>query len=397
MLVFVLWACQSPKEAAPFNAAEQAYLQTLLPTEALADETNALAGQPEAEAFGELLFFEHELSPQGVSCASCHDPNHAFSDPLPLSIGISETGRHSPSLLGVAHQRWLNWDGSCDSLWCQAIGPIEKANEMGSTRTRLTSVIADLERLRTPYEALFGPLPAHDHWPLDAAPGEMDPVLNEAWLSLSDEDKSAATGVLVNVAKSIAAYEATLTIPEAPIDELAIRYQDDPEAAFDWLDADARRGLELFTGEGQCNSCHLGSLGSNLEFHNIGLPLSDTLDPDDLGRYLGIEALRENPFNSAGEYSDDPSGFKANRIDQLIQSTEQLGQFKVPHLRNLTSSAPYMHSGQFETLEAVVRHYSEMDDVPLQGHIEDFLQPQNWSDDDIESLVSFLELFSAAN
>ena len=46
---------------------------------------------------------------------------------------------------------------------------------MGGSRTRLTTVIAGVERLKTPYEALFGPLPAHDHWPLDAAPIDSEP------------------------------------------------------------------------------------------------------------------------------------------------------------------------------------------------------------------------------
>ena len=163
---------------------------------------------------------------------------------------------------------------------------------------------------------------------------------------MAAEDQDAATQVLVNVAKNIAAYEATLTPPRAPIDELAEIYIADPQDAAEWLDEQTRRGLDLFTGDGQCNTCHLGLLGSNLEFHNIGLPLSDTLDADDLGRYSGIDLLQESPFNAAGPYSDAPNGYKAQRIEQLIQSTEQLGQFKVPHLRELTHSAPYMHSGQ---------------------------------------------------
>ena len=104
--------------------------------------------------------------------------------------------------------------------------------------------------------------------------------------------------------------------------------------------------------------------------------------------------LRENPFNSAGIYSDATSGTKANVIDQLVQSTEQLGQFKVPHLRELARSAPYMHSGQFQSLNETILHYSEMNDVPLQGHIEDFLVPLDWPEEDIEAVISFLMLFS---
>ncbi|MGC6509707.1 MAG: cytochrome-c peroxidase [Myxococcota bacterium] len=393
-MLLILLSCQPQKESTPFLAHEAEYLNSLIPMAVELDETNSLSGQSEAVTFGEILFFEHDISPAGVSCANCHDPSHAFSDPLPLSVGVDNTQRHAPSLWGSGYQRWLNWDGSCDTLWCQAIGPIEKSNEMGSTRTRLAIVISETERLKNKYESLFGPLPETDHWPLDAMPSETNDTHNAAWMSMAEADQQAATEVMVNIAKSIGAFEATLIPPPAPIDELSALYQADPQAAADWLDATSRRGLDLFSGEGHCSSCHLGLFGSNLEFHNIGLPLSETQDTEDYGRYTGIEMLRENPFNSAGIYSDAPSGTKANVIDQLVQSTEQLGQFKVPHLRELARSAPYMHSGQFQSLNETILHYSEMNDVPLQGHIEDFLVPLDWPEEDIEAVISFLMLFS---
>ena len=122
-MLLVFFSCQPDKIDGPFRPHEAAYLNSLVPMEVQLDETNSVSGQAEAEAFGEILFFEHDISPTGISCASCHDPSHAFSDPLPLSIGVDETLRHAPSLWGSGYQRWYNWDGSCDTLWCQAIGP----------------------------------------------------------------------------------------------------------------------------------------------------------------------------------------------------------------------------------------------------------------------------------
>jgi cytochrome c peroxidase len=99
--------------------------------------TNAFADDPRAARLGQRLFFEKRFSRNGeISCATCHDPARAFSDGLPRSQGVAEALRNAPTVLNAAHQRWLFWDGRADSLWAQALSPIENPLEMGSNRVR---------------------------------------------------------------------------------------------------------------------------------------------------------------------------------------------------------------------------------------------------------------------
>ena len=78
------------------------------------------------------------------------------------------------------------------------------------------------------------------------------------------------------------------------------------------------------------------------------------LEPLDIGRYDGIDMLRANEFNSAGQWSDEPEGIKSNRILASIKRPNNLGQFKTPTLREVLHTGPYMHGGHFETLEEVL-------------------------------------------
>ena len=71
-------------------------------------------------------------------------------------------------ITGVAYSAWLFWDGRKDSMWSQALGPLEDAVEHGGNRTQYVHLIA--EHYREPYEAIFGPLPDLSHLPLSAGP-----------------------------------------------------------------------------------------------------------------------------------------------------------------------------------------------------------------------------------
>ncbi len=360
------------------------------------DETNVWDGDRKAIAFGETLFSDTRLSTAEISCQTCHDPNKGFSDGEQLSQGVNQTVLHSPSLWEVAKQRWFFWNGRCDSLWCQAISPIESSDEMDSSRTELVFNLVENDDLRIAYEEIFAPLPDISNWPRVAKPTQNpeDPA-NIAWTTMSEEEQHQATQVLVNVAKSIAAFEATFSVKEAPIDQFVTLFLADEQTALDSLTASEQEGLRLFIGDGNCHLCHSGNLFSDMEFHNIGLAPREWLVNTDLARYDGITFLRTNPFNSASEWSDAPNGERARRIDRLSQTTEQLGQFKTPTLRNLTTSSPYMHGGHFETLDEVIGHYSTLTETPENGHVEEFLQPRNWNDQQISSLVDFLLLLSS--
>ncbi|MFN3305345.1 MAG: cytochrome-c peroxidase [Roseateles sp.] len=103
-----------------------------------ADPSNAVERQPAAVALGRRLFEDARLSRNGaVSCRSCHDPARQFQDGLPVSRGIATGTRRAMPIVGAGHATWLFWDGRKDSLWAQALGPLEDPLEHGLNRTRL--------------------------------------------------------------------------------------------------------------------------------------------------------------------------------------------------------------------------------------------------------------------
>ncbi|MBA2321977.1 MAG: cytochrome C peroxidase, partial [Deltaproteobacteria bacterium] len=149
-------------------------------------------------------------------------------------------------------------------------------------------------------------------------------------------------------------------------------------------------GLGIFVGKGNCHFCHLGPALTSGEFHNIGLGSRDWLDLADRGRFDGIPTVLADPFNGAGQWSDDPVA-GTEKLVHLVQGAETMGQYKVPTLRNVALTAPYMHGGHFATLEEVVRYYSELDELTPWGHREDLMVQLDLTDAEIAAVVIFLE------
>lgn len=395
--LLTLTACTADKEAElfqGFTASEIRSMERITEkTSPPLDASNKWDGNEDAISFGEELFQNTTLSAEGISCSTCHNPEKGFSDGLKLSEGVGETSRHAPHLYEQKTQTWFFWDGRCDSLWCQAISPIEAPKEMNASRTEVAFAIREDSDLKEMYETIFGSLPDMSSWPRQARPDEDEasaPAM--AWSSMSEDEQDAATEVLVNAVKSIAAFEATIETPVSEIDSFAMLYRENPEEALASLTVEQEQGLRLFVGKGNCHFCHSGSSFTNGEFHNIGLGERDWLLDTDNGRYLGIDALEANPFNRQGIWSDSTEDQLASRIDRLARSTEQLGQFKVPSLRNVRNTAPYMHGGHFETLEEVVQFYITLGEEPVQGHREELVMRQDWSPEEVAALVSFLEM-----
>jgi cytochrome c peroxidase len=77
-------------------------------------------------------------------------------------------------------------------------------------------------------------------------------------------------------------------------------------------------------------------------------------------------------------------------IARLVQSGEQVGQFKTPSLRNISRSAPYMHGGHFADLHQVVDNYNELEEDVGLGHLETFMVPLGWGEDEVDAVVAFL-------
>ena len=327
------------------------------------DASNRVSGSPQAIALGENLFFEPRLSAKGnVLCASCHVPYRGWQDGRARALGQVEVDRNTPSLLNVRWNRWFGWDGAGDSLWAQSIRPILDPREMGASAPHAAALVRGDPEHRCRFEKAFGaPPPADDQ------------------------------AVLVAIGKALAAFQETLVSGRSPFDEFrdALERGDLERAA--QYPAAARRGLRIFIGRGACNTCHFGPAFTNGEFHDIGIAHFIRRGEVDPGRHGGIRRLKENPFNLLGRYNDDAAGASATKTRHVALDHRNFGEFKVPSLRNVALTAPYMHNGSLATLAEVVRHYSELNLERLHADGESILKLLRLNDQEAADLVAFLE------
>jgi cytochrome c peroxidase len=395
-------ACALPQEGlSPERFARK--LSRLSPRPELSpDPTNAFALDERAARFGRALFFDARLSPDGsFSCATCHDPARAFTDGRPLSLGRELLTRNAPTLLDVGRRRWLFWDGRADSLWAQARHPLESPIEMDGDRLALAHLLQSDAGYRAKYEELFGRLPElmdGARFPARAKPmpkHERDPR-HLAWERMTTDDRAQIDALLSNVSKSLAAFQRRLQTGRSKFDEFASAYLGGDAAGGGHLSAEARRGLELFLGKGQCTLCHMGPELTDEEFHHIAVPPLNEELPIDQGRHLGAILVKRDPFNASGEHSDQPEGETADFVRLLISDADQFGEMRTPSLRNVARTAPYMHQGQFKTLEEVVHFYSTLEGAQRTGHHQELtLTPANFTVPEAQDLVSFLRTLSA--
>lgn len=361
------------------------------------DPTNAWADDARAARFGHRLFFDVRLSANGaLSCASCHDPAQGFADGKTLAEGLGRADRHTPSLWNSAFQRWYFWDGRVDTLWGQAVQPLENPLELGSSRTALARAIALDATLRGEYEAIFGALPSE----LDAAslPEQARPVPEDArhahalaWAELAPQRRAAIERVAVHAFKALAAYQRRLVSARAPFDTFAEGLRDGDATKRAALSASAQRGAKLFVGRGNCRTCHSGPNFSDGEFHDLGIAPIDGGRARDSGRFGGLERLLADPFNSASPHSDAREGEKAKALASLIVGPQSWGEFKTPSLRNVARTAPYTHQGRFAALEDVLHFYSTLEGMlPAGHHAESILAPLSLDAGEREDLLAFL-------
>lgn len=351
------------------------------------DPSNAVADNKDAANLGHALFFEKRLSPNdGVSCATCHDPVKGFTDGLPQARGLGTTTRHTPSVIGAAYSPWLAWDGRKDSLWAQALLPLEHPLEQGSTRGEVAQVVA--QAYGPQYRQVFGPLPPlgdSARFPAHAGPLG-DAAAQVAWTGMAPEDREAVTRVFVNVGKAIGAFQRELSPEPGRFDAYVGAVQRGDVSGERVLTPDEVAGLKLFVGEAGCVRCHSGPRLTDDTFHNTGVPVVAGLPPDS-GREAGAKLVLEDEFNCLSRYSDaDPSTCLAlKKLAPLDPTLERA--FKVPSLRQVASGAPYMHAGQFSTLEQVLAHYNRAPAAPS-GATE--LEPLGLSDTQLRQLEAFL-------
>ncbi len=367
------------------------------------DPSNAVERLPAAVELGRRLFGDARFSRTGaVSCATCHDPQKQFQDGLSVGRGLGTGSRRSMPIVGAGYSTWLFWDGRKDSLWAQALGPLEDAVEHGGNRTRHAQLVAS--NYSKEYEALFGAMPRLEGLKRDAGP-HGDATEKAAWAAMDKRQRDDVSRLFANMGKAIAAYEKSLQHEPSRLD----RYVDalvagravDPGV----LRPDEVRGLRLFLGKGQCVTCHNGPLLTDQQFHNTGVPPREPARPD-RGRADATAKVRSDEFNCVGPFSDaQPKQCQELRF-MVDDDPALVGAFKTPGLRGVAQRAPYMHAGQMATLEQVVRHYVAAPHAAV-GHSElthrhseggaakhDERVPIELTDAETADLVSFLGTLS---
>ncbi|HEX6973307.1 MAG TPA: cytochrome c peroxidase [Vicinamibacterales bacterium] len=350
------------------------------------DPTNRAADDPRAAALGRRLFHETRLSSNGrVACGTCHQAERGFQDGIALANGVGKTARRTMPIAGMARAPFLFWDGRKDSLWAQALGPLESPVEHGGTRAQYAHVVADF--YARDYEAVFGALPDLSRVPRSAGP-VADPEAAAAWNALSRAQQDEVTRVFVNIGKAIAAFERRIDVGASRFDKYVAAVtsgQSDQNILTD----DEVAGLRLFIGKANCTQCHSGPLFTNNEFHNTGVPPRAELAVDH-GRLTGATAVLSDEFNCRSRWSDARE--RCSELEYMVSGDHTLDRaYKVPSLRNVAERAPYMDAGQFATLADVLDHYNRAPSAPT-GHSE--LRPLRLKPLELRQLEAFLRTLS---
>ncbi len=362
------------------------------------DPTNAVYGSEAAARLGQALFFDERLSGTGtISCSTCHDPALSWTDRKPLARGVGPFPRHTMSLWNVAYNRWFFWDGRKDTLWSQALAPLEDPLEHAGSRLQYAHLVAGDADLRRAYESVFGALPDlsdRARFPAEGRPVEGEPEHAHAlaWNGMSAEDRAAVDRVFADLGKALAAFERRIVSRRAPFDVFVEGLREKDPGKERVLAASALRGFKLFVGKGRCSTCHDGPAFTDLEFHNnLVRPLEGALE---LARFQGIQRVQADPFNGVGAHSDAP-GDAARAKLALVQDEHNVGTWKTPSLRNVARTPPYMHEGQIETLAKVVEFYSTLaGSMPGMKGGERLIEPAHFFSEEKADLLAFLESLS---
>ncbi|MBI4517896.1 MAG: hypothetical protein HY699_18985 [Deltaproteobacteria bacterium] len=375
LAAIVLASCRQPLWSAP----ELEQLRSLWLGDLPApppDPSNRVADDARAVVLGRELFFDSRLSTNGyVSCATCHRPSLGFQDGLRLGRGVRLARRRTPTVVGAAYNRLFYWDGRKDSLWAQALAPLESPNEHGGHRFGYARTIA--YHYAADYEPIFGSLPAVD-WTAD-------------WGQLSAGEQDEVTRVFVNIGKAIAAYERTLVPRPTRFDTYVEAMLREAHAGPEVLSRDEIAGLKLFIGKAGCARCHNSALFTDHRLHNTGVPppADAAGKPPDRGWAEGWPLLLADEFGCRGRWSDAAAGDCTEPT--AAGGEDRVGAFKTPSLRGVAGRAPFMHAGQLATLDDVLNHYRTAPAAPI-GTSE--LRALDLSDEELRGLIAFLKVLA---
>lgn len=293
---------------------------------------------------GQLIFFDKNLSnPPGQACGSCHDPKRFFTDPdqsKPTSEGVIEGrygSRNAPTLFYTSASPTFHFDkteglfiggqfvdGRAATVAQQARQPFLEPLEMNNADALEVVEKVRLSKYATLFKGVFGPN------------------------SLSNPEQAYQ-----NIAHAIAAF---LSLPDFSPMTSKYDYYLQGKVSFT---AQERRGRAIFEDEhkGNCAACHPSRPVQN----GAKKPLFTDFSYDNLG-------VPRNPTNlfykQSAEFNPLGSTFVDRGLGDHVEDPHEDGKFKVPTLRNIEWTAPYMHNGYFKTLRGVVNFYNTRDEKP---------------------------------
>jgi cytochrome c peroxidase len=281
-----------------------------------------------------------------LSCKSCHLPSQAFAVNTPLGPAYPTQAerRNSPTLINVAYNQPLIWDGRAPNMDKQALGPVKNILHQNNNIDLLIEQLKEEGGYVQAFETAYG-----------------------------DGQITAP-----RIAQAIASYERTLVFDNSPLD----RYMDGETEA---LDDSAQRGLSLFLGKGKCIVCHKGPNLTDNGFHNLGVPDGHVTSDYKVMASVRFDAKRVG-LEGWAELTEDPGR------EAITKDPADRGKFRTMGLRNIAQSPPYMHNGALETLEEVVTFYNQGGgEHPNKSSL---MQPLGLSVGEKADLVAFLQALS---
>ncbi len=307
---------------------------------------------PEKVALGKKLFWESRLSgDNSMPCVSCHLPALGWGEGSQISRGYpgNKHWRNSQTVLNSAYYGKLFWEGSVTSLEQQAPAAAGGGVSGNGDDSVMEMRLRFLPEYVAEFKQVFG-----TEWPR----------INDAW-------------------RAIAAYQRTVISDarKVPFDRYALG---DKKA----LNASQRKGMALFNGKANCIICHNGPLASNERLYATGVPAPSQFKDDPIGQVthrweLYQKGVPEDKYRNA---ADD------HGLYYITKNPKDIGKFRVPSLRELKYTAPYMHNGMLATLDEVVEFYDKgggeaMNKSPL-------IKPLKLTAQEKKDLVAFLEALS---
>ncbi len=264
---------------------------------------------PEKIELGKKLFFDRRLSGDGtMSCATCHDPDHAFTDGLDISLSYPTTRnwRNSPTLLNAAYQKSLFHDGRALTLEDQALFPMLSSFEMNRNIDFVEEVIRTVPEYVDAFQKVFKGEPNRER-----------------------------------MAMAIASFERSLLSRNTPLD----RYLKGDKKA---LSDEAKKGMAIFTGKGKCIDCHFGESLSDDKFHALNVPENPEHQTDPRIAVTRRFVAKVYHFDDYRTLTEDPGRYL------ITKDKKDWKAFRTPTLLEIAKTGPYMHNGIFATIEEVI-------------------------------------------